>query len=91
MNTRDFVSNPMSEVAGVIRWDSDHGLCGFYGCKNAPNRFGNHFHNLIIIRVNPRNLTQGFECVFVHLRCAPIVVQFLLLGSMHFCWHRQWR
>jgi hypothetical protein len=25
------------------------------------------------------NLTQGFECLFVHLRCASIVVQFLLL------------
>jgi hypothetical protein len=28
---------------------------GFYGFQNASNRFGNRFHNLFIIRVNPCN------------------------------------
>ena len=35
--------------------DFDHGLHGLHGFQNAPNRFGNHFHNLFIIRVNPCN------------------------------------
>jgi hypothetical protein len=47
--------NPNSEIAGEFRWSFDHGLHGFYGFQNAPNSFGNRFHNLFIIRVNPCN------------------------------------
>jgi len=38
--------NPHSEVAVVIRWSFYHGLHGMHGFQNAPNRFGNRFHNL---------------------------------------------
>jgi hypothetical protein len=61
------VFNPNSEVAGVIRWNFNRGLNGFYGFQNAPNRFGNRFLNLFIIRVDPvRQAKTGFS---IDLKC----------------------
>jgi len=60
--------------------DFDHGLHGIHGFQIAPNRFGNHFHNLFMIRVHPCHLPQCVDGVFGHVRCAPIVVQFLFSG-----------
>ena len=65
-----FGLNPNSEVAGVIRWDFDHGFHGFYGFKDASNRFGvtiSAFRLLALVEGAIHALAEAFERGLIEL------------------------